>query len=371
MYNSKITDLKSKSMQKSNISFISPIEGDMLHAKDGAVINGALETIVSVRAPKGSSISINGEVATAIDDIFIAKLKFENYKNTIEAVDNHTDEKITIAVYWLPNFANKYRLSIDDNIWFLRDLHKDNPPSLFDNSYLAFLKNVHDTYGTKIHLNLFYQTEGFNLSELSDQYKAEWKANADWLRLSFHALGEFPDQPYINAGYDQVKADCTLVDEQIKRFAGKDCMGSFTTIHWGEATKEGARAVKDCGYNGLLGYFGLYDEIPGVSYYLQGDKSKRVGKRFVWKDDETDMVFVRTSIVIDREKIDTIVPLLNAYKANNNMPPYLDFLVHEQYYCPDYFNYQPDYREKIITAVQWAVDNAYEPAFLADCVFEK
>ena len=47
-------------METTTISFISPIEGDMLHAKDGEVINGALDTIVSVRAPKGSSISING-----------------------------------------------------------------------------------------------------------------------------------------------------------------------------------------------------------------------------------------------------------------------------------------------------------------------
>jgi hypothetical protein len=358
-------------MATTSISFISPVDGDMLHAKDGEVINGSLETIVSVKAPKGSSISINGEVATAIEDIFIARLSFEKYKNSIEVVDNTTGEKKSITVYWLPDFANKYRLSIDDNIWFLRDLHKENPVSLFDNSYLAFLKNVHETYGTKIHLNLFYQTEGFDLSQLSDRYKPEWEANANWLRLSFHALGEFPDKPYINAGYDKVKEDCTLVDNQIKRFAGKASMGPFTTIHWGEATKEGVRAVRELGYNGLLGYFGLYDEIPGVSYYLQGEKRNRVEKRFVWKDDETDMVFVRTSVVIDREKIDTIVPLLEKYKTDNNMPPYLDFLVHEQYYYPDYFNYQPDYREKIITAVQWAVDNGYKPAFLADCVFEK
>lgn len=358
-------------MEIKSISFISPVEGDMLHAKDGEVINGSLKTIISVNAPKGSRISINGEIATATEDKFIAKLSFKNYKNTIEAVDTNTGEKQSITVYWLPDFANKYRLSIDDNIWFLRDLHNENPASLFDNTYLAFLKNVQDTYGTKIHLNLFYETEGFNLSELTDKYKSEWEANADWLRLSFHALGEFPDKPYINAGYDKVKADGTLVDEQIKRFAGKASMGPFTTIHWGEATRQGVRALKDLGYKGLLGYFGLYDEVPEVSYYLEGSKKQQVEKRFVWKDDETDMVFVRTSIVIDKEKIDTILPLLNSYKSNNNMPPYLDFLVHEQYYYPGYFNYQPDYREKIITAVQWAVGNGYQSAFLADCVFEK
>ena len=358
-------------MQTTGISFISPVTGDMLHAKDGDVLNGSLHTIVSVNAPAGSRIVINGEKATSIDDTFIARLILNNYKNIIEAVDENTGDKKSITVYWLPEFAGKYRLSIDDNIWFLRDLHRNNCESLFDNSYLAFLKNVHETYGTKIHLNLFYQTEGFDLSQLSDQYKDEWKANADWLRLSFHALGEFPDKPYINAGYEQVKHDCTLVDDQIKRFAGTASMGPYTTIHWGEATKEAARALKDCGYHGLLGYFGLYEEFTGVSYFLEEDKMQRVKKRFVWKDDEMDMVFTRTSIVLDREKIDTVVPLLDRYKTNNNLPPYLDTLVHEQYYYPDYFNYQPDYKEKIMTAVKWAIDNGYQPAFLADCVFEK
>ena len=236
-------------------------------------------------------------------------------------------------------------------------------------SYLAFLRDVHSAYGTKIHLNLFYQTDGFNLAELSDQYKDEWKANADWLRLSFHALGEFPDQPYINASYEQAKHDCILVDDQIKRFAGAALMGPFTTIHWGEATREAARAVKDCGYHGLLGYFGLEPSFNGVSYYLEEEKRNRVNKRFVWKDDEMDMVFTRTSMVIDRETIDSINPKMEQYKINNNMPPYLDFLVHEQYYYPDYFNYQPDYKEKIMKAVKWAVDNGYQPAFVADCVF--
>ena len=60
------------------------------------------------------------------------------------------------------------------------------------------------------HLNLFYQTDGFNLSLLSDEFAAEWKAQKDWLRLSFHALGEFPDKPYQKAGYEQMKKDLCL-----------------------------------------------------------------------------------------------------------------------------------------------------------------
>ena len=48
---------------------------------------------------------------------------------------------------------------------------------------------------------------------------------------------------------------------------------------------------------------------------------------------------------------------------------YIDLLIHEQYFYPFYSNYQPDYKEKVLTAVKWAADKGYEPAFLGDCVF--
>ena len=38
-------------------------------------------------------------------------------------------------------------------------------------------------------------------------------------------------------------------------------------------------------------------------------------------------------------------------------------------FIPSYFNYQPDFREKVMTAVKWAADNGYKPAFLSECVF--
>jgi hypothetical protein len=44
--------------------------------------------------------------------------------------------------------------------------------------------------------------------------------------------------------------------------------------------------------------------------------------------------------------------------------------MHEQYFYPYYEGYQPDYRQKVMTAVKWATDNAYKPAFLSECVFE-
>ncbi|MBQ8310565.1 MAG: hypothetical protein IJX80_06105 [Clostridia bacterium] len=36
----------------------------------------------------------------------------------------------------------------------------------------------------------------FNLSMRTDKFKEEFHANADWLKLSFHAKSEFPPKPY-------------------------------------------------------------------------------------------------------------------------------------------------------------------------------
>lgn len=329
------------------MKIISPIDGDMLHTRDGIVVEGGLQITVMV----------GGEPVNVV---------LKEYRNVLEVGDKK------IVVYWLKNFAGGYRLSIDDNIWFLRDIHYNAGiyRSIFDNPYLAFLKKVHDVYGTKVHINLFYQTEGFNLSQLSDEFAAEWKAQKDWLRLSFHALGEFPDKPYQKAGYEQMKKDCELVMREIRRFAGPEIMGPVTTVHWGEATVEGVRALRDLGYKGLLGYFNVDDELPEVSYYLDVEQRRHIKKRFVWKDNAADMVFVRSSIVIDKTPLERIRPHLN---GNNNflggLPPYVDLLVHEQYYYPFYFNYQPDFEGRILTAVQWAVDNGYKPKFLEECIF--
>jgi hypothetical protein len=353
------------------MEIISPIDGDMLHARDGVTEADRLEVTVMIKAPADSIIWVGRTPAVYKYSVFMAVVYLKEYENRIEARDEKTGEVAAVTVYRLKNFAGGYRLSIDDNIWFLRDIHNNAGKyrSIFDNPYLAFLKQVHDTHGTKIHINLFYQTDGFNLSQLSDEFKSEWQAQADWLRLSFHALQEFPDMPYRKAGYDQVKKDCDLVMGEISRFAGKELMGLITTVHWGELTEQGARAIRDAGYKGLLGYFNVDDDLPAVSFYLNKQQRRHMKQRWIWKDNAIDMVFIRSSIVIDKKDLPTIRPYLDAYKQNGNIPPYLDLLVHEQYYYPFYEAYQPDFRERILTAVEWAKENGYQPAFLSEAIF--
>jgi hypothetical protein len=127
--------------------------------------------------------------------------------------------------------------------------------------------------------------------------------------------------------------------------------------------------LRHLGYKGLLGYFNVDDELPAVSFYLDVGQRRHIKKRFVWKDHREDLAFVRTSIVIDKTDLVNIRPHLDGHRANGGLPPYVDLLVHEQYFYPFYFNYQPDFMDRVRTAVVWAANNGYEPRFLEECIF--
>lgn len=352
-------------------TFISPIDGDMLNGlNDGAVVDGALRTTVKIKAPAGSKIKVNGISAKITDGLYAAEVPLKSFKNVVEATEGNTGQKQQITIYWLKNFTGKYRLSLDDNIWFLKDLSVNSGKykSIFENPYLGLLKEVHDTYGTKIHINIFYQTDGFNLSQLTTAYKNEWRQNAGWLRLSFHALQEMPDRPYLNAGYEEVKKDCEKVQHEIRRFAGEELMSPVTTLHWGEARVEGSRALRDSGYTTQVGYFNVDNDLSPVSYYLNVEQRRHLSKRAIWRDNKEGITFVRISQVINLFQLEQIVPVLEEVKKDPRRAEFIELMIHEQYFYPDYQAYQPDFRQKVMTAVKWAVDNGYKPAFLEECV---
>jgi len=359
-----------KENKGTEIKLLFPIDGDMLNETDGVISGGALNTKLKIEAPSGSNIMVNGVKAKYVDGIFTANVKLKNYENTIRITEANQGYNQSIKVFWLKNYVGKYRFSIDDNILFLKDINanKDKYKSIFDNPYLGFLKQVHDTYGTKFHLNLFYQVDGFNLSQMTDKFKDEFKANSGWLGFSFHALQEFPDKIYIKAGYDQVAKDCDLLKAQLKRFAG-DAVEKETTLHWGEGTVEGCRALRDRGYTALAGYFNVDDNGAPVSYYLTPDQRRHLKSRFIWRDNKEGIIFARVALVVNTVKLEEVLPYLDNVKKTYN-PHYIDLMIHEQYFYPDYAHYQPDFRQKVLTAVKWAVDNGYKPGFLKECVFK-
>ena len=102
---------------------------------------------------------------------------------------------------------------IDDVIWLFRDLTRMRPKSIYDNAFMKVLKKAHDLYGMKVQLNVFLRTDfyygndEFYLAETPDCYKAEFEEASDWLKFGFHSKQEFPDYPFVNASYEDVKKD--------------------------------------------------------------------------------------------------------------------------------------------------------------------
>ncbi|MBK7710810.1 MAG: hypothetical protein IPJ37_07600 [Bacteroidales bacterium] len=72
------------------------------------------------------NLKINGIAAVNSAGKYSAVVTLKEYKNVIEVQDSVSGETTEIDVYWLKNVVDKYRLSIDDNIWFLKDINSNS-----------------------------------------------------------------------------------------------------------------------------------------------------------------------------------------------------------------------------------------------------
>lgn len=78
-----------------------------------------------------------------------------------------------------------YRFSLDDNIEVFKDLAQYSYESLFDQKYLGFLRRLHERFLSKIQLNIYYETDGFNLSQMPDRYR-------DYFSAVFQDYNQYP-----------------------------------------------------------------------------------------------------------------------------------------------------------------------------------
>lgn len=297
--------------------------------------------------------------------------------------------------------SKKAYFFIDDTIWVLRDIARQRPATIFDNPFMKMLKHAHDTYGMKVQLNLFYRTDTyykydeFNLSEVPDTYKEEWKANSDWLKLAFHALQEFPDYPHLNARYEDTFRIFKDIEKEVIRFAGKDSFVYTVCPHWAPMSKEAVKALADCGVGLLHTTYGDSSEYNGDPYSLpyghaarllnNRQPEARVFTRLGGGEDISASICAYNHLeeevaqtindknegILDKETGVIFKPFgeitLNIYtydELESVFAPFVDWgflgiCVHEQYFYDDYFAYQPDYAAKINKMCEIALANGY------------
>lgn len=253
----------------------------------------------------------------------------------------------------------KYRFSIDDNIWVFKDLARNNYTSIFENNYMAMLKSIHEKYGTKIQLNIYYETYGFNLSEMPERYKEEWENVSDWLKLSFHAYSD--DSRYHDSNYQTMKSDVQLVHNEIIRFAGEKSLSFYTTLHYVACPEECIIAMREMGIKGLVGLYGS-DEKPRVPYHLTDEISHYMRRNCFYKDNKTDMLFMRNDIVLNEHPYENITAKLEEKNGNQ----FIEIMIHEQFFYPSYKWYHGRFADKIELAIDFLSENGYTPTFFEE-----
>ena len=308
--------------------------------------------------------------------------------------------------------GRKASFFIDDTIWIFRDLARQRPKSLFDNRLLGALRDCHDRFGLKMQFNIFYRTDfyygldEFTLKEMPDAYRDEWAANADWLRLGFHSLQEFPDYPFVNGDYKDVKDLYLMICGEVERFAGAKTWTSATVPHWTPMSKDGCRALRDCGvrlmestFGPRYRYTGDRDALP-YGHAMRLEQNRKPEAAWFWRDSRDESISASLcsyNHVSEAQELKTAGTFNHVYDPDTGLAfrhlfgeapclnlctpeqlkgdtekllgkEHLVFSDHEQYFYKDYLAYQADYMDKIRLMCRMMADNGYAFMLLEDLV---
>ena len=122
------------------MKFLRPIDGDVLFpVADGIETADGLQTKVTVSAPAGRKLRINGIPAAEESGVYTAQILVDAYRNHVECLDTESGETVSMVVYWFQNGYRTYRLGVDDVIWCLENIwrNQDTYTSIFDDPFLA------------------------------------------------------------------------------------------------------------------------------------------------------------------------------------------------------------------------------------------
>ena len=349
-----------------------PRHGAVLNHHNGAETANSLTVKVTGVCDVPGTLLVNGLPVVRKGKDFSIELPLKECFNTIaaELTDDFGVLTRKITVLWDKASFLRYDFFIDDNIFFLTDIAKERPKSLFDHFYLKFLKRMHDEYGTCFTLNLFYSNnyEPFDLTLVPDCYKGEFADHADWLKMSFHAHSEFPDRPYQNTPPEKIAADYDQVFNEICRFAGEGSFIPMEALHWamarpsafGELHKRGVRLLEGQFVSPRTGIndAGESERITDVGYFRNLNDALYIEENKYLYDTRYNILFWRNDCTANLWTVDQIKEMVGGVQRDT-----IGLATHEQYSFPRYFNYLPDHFDRMETAIRIATERGYKPVF--------
>ena len=255
---------------------------------------------------------------------------------------------------------NRYKLSkyahysFDDCVFWTDFIdNQGSYTSIFDNSFLADLKDLHDTYGAVFTLNCFCTSGAYSIASVPSRFAIEFAANKEWLKFAFHAEDsatyyDTDDVAGITASYN------TFTTAMNNMCGDLDCIDHVTRLGFFTGTINNVTAIRDadCGITGLL----CADDTR-ISYYLTADQATFLQKHAKMFDATNQLMLFRT-----QPRIDTVMNMTtycNQYlsKAYNNQSRYLEFFTHE-------YNWSPTIKSQLAALFDFLVSHDYEFAFM-------
>ena len=348
------------------LRIIEPFHGAVLNRRLGEEVPAGLKIRVNGEASVRERVTVNGCLAHREGKRFTAQVILRRKENTITAVadGNVGRRQHQVRILWDRHSQPRYRFSIDDNSFFLRDVFQKRYASLFDCFYLKLLRDLHTQFGTRFVLNIYYTTgDGFDLSRFPNCYRGEWQDNADWLKLSFHAYANEPDRPYQKAPVEKLIADLDKVTEQIVRFAGKSTYSPPTVIHWAMVEPAALRALQERGVRALSGYFRPSNNGWDINYRLDDERSEYLSRHDALMDFDSSILFSKVDLICNNTQVADIAPTLARLAADPNQAEIMDLFTHEQYFWPFYRQYIADHGQRLETAIRWVTQHGYKPVF--------
>jgi hypothetical protein len=327
-------------------------------------VEGGLKIRVSGVAPLRSQVTVNGAATRRAGAQFSAAVVLRKKETEITAVSTGALGRAEhrVRVIWDRESRPRYRVSVDDNSFFLRDIAEKKYASLFDCSYLKMFRDLHARYGARFVLNIYYRTaDGFELPQFPDRYQSEWREQADWLALAFHAHANDPPRPYQYAAPAQLIGDLDRVAGEIHRFAGEEVYSPPTVIHWGMVQPTALKPLFERGVRVLSGYFWRPNGIWDVNYLLDDARSEYLSRHDALMDFESGIVFSKVDLVLNTTPLGRIVPALGEVARDPNTAEVMDLLTHEQPFWPFDPNYRPDQPRRLEAAVRWVTEHGYKP----------
>ncbi len=336
-------------MKNSEFTIEFPYNGAVLNKHHGSETAKRLKIPVKGKGAPNTEIDISGIKSFCADGAFDANIELKERFNIIKASSGNEQQNLTAV--WDKKSFKRYNFFIDDNIFCLTEIYKKSYKSIFESFYLAKLKEFNTRYGTKFVLNIFFRNdhEPFDLSQFSDKYKPEWEANADWLKLTFHAFSEFPSRPYSDHFPEKLPGHYALVKEQILRFAGERTFCPPSIIHYYEVSSPASlKYLKDNGTTAL-----------SVRYFPEAAEKALTN---IIYEQESGLFIMPTDFFCNLCTVEQIKDLLEELISK----PWKDTInigTHEQYCYPFYAKYIPDHFERMETALRMVTEKGYKPVF--------